>query len=161
MAHLTTNSLGCEHKYIALKFLSQPDFKGLRYCLCKHQVEWRRFEDLVRSIVLATDIMDKELKTDRNARWDKAFGSSASSASTIETDRVKARIVLEHMIQASDISHTMQHWHIYIVSSDWSELPVRANIVANIKSRVYIKLTFTIPPEMERALIPRNVQGVC
>jgi hypothetical protein len=25
----------------------------------------------------------------------------------------KATIVIEHLIQASDISHTMQHWHIY------------------------------------------------
>lgn len=25
----------------------------------------------------------------------------------------KATIVIEHIIQASDISHTMQHWHVY------------------------------------------------
>eukprot|EP00980_Cylindrotheca_fusiformis_P018349 scaffold5995_cov113-Cylindrotheca_fusiformis.AAC.5 len=25
----------------------------------------------------------------------------------------KATIVIEHLIQASDVSHTMQHWHIY------------------------------------------------
>ena len=28
----------------------------------------------------------------------------------------KATIVLEHIIQASDVSHTMQHWHVYRVS---------------------------------------------
>jgi hypothetical protein len=26
---------------------------------------------------------------------------------------LKATIVIEHIIQASDVSHTMQHWHIY------------------------------------------------
>ena len=26
---------------------------------------------------------------------------------------MRATIVLEHVIQASDVSHTMQHWHIY------------------------------------------------
>ena len=31
----------------------------------------------------------------------------------------KATIVIEHIIQASDISHTMQHWHIY---RKWNEL---------------------------------------
>ena len=30
----------------------------------------------------------------------------------------KATIVLEHLIQASDVSHTMQHWDIYL---DWNE----------------------------------------
>ena len=25
----------------------------------------------------------------------------------------KATIVIEHIIQASDVSHTMQHWHVY------------------------------------------------
>ncbi len=30
----------------------------------------------------------------------------------------KATIVIEHLIQASDIAHTMQHWHIY---RKWNE----------------------------------------
>jgi hypothetical protein len=30
---------------------------------------------------------------------------------------VRATIVIEHIIQASDVSHTMQHWHIYLVSN--------------------------------------------
>jgi 3'5'-cyclic nucleotide phosphodiesterase len=30
----------------------------------------------------------------------------------------KATIVIEHLIQASDIAHTMQHWHVY---RKWNE----------------------------------------
>jgi 3'5'-cyclic nucleotide phosphodiesterase len=30
-----------------------------------------------------------------------------------DTTNRKATIVIEHIIQASDIAHTMQHWHIY------------------------------------------------
>ena len=30
----------------------------------------------------------------------------------------KATIVIEHLIQASDVSHTMQHWEVYI---SWNE----------------------------------------
>jgi hypothetical protein len=30
----------------------------------------------------------------------------------------KATIVIEHLIQASDVAHTMQHWHIY---QKWNE----------------------------------------
>jgi hypothetical protein len=73
----------------------QPEFNALRSCLCKNKAEWRRFEDLIRSIVLATDIMDKDLKVDRNARWDRVFRTGPSVSSSDETDRLKATIVLE------------------------------------------------------------------
>ena len=61
--------------------------------------------------------MDKDLKALRNARWEKAFsktkmGSKVDSAS--DAINRKATIVIEHLIQASDVSHTMQHWSIYI-----------------------------------------------
>ena len=61
--------------------------------------------------------MDKDLKALRNGRWDKAFktGDSSKHVDENKADEVnrKATIVIEHIIQASDISHTMQHWHIY------------------------------------------------
>lgn len=72
---------------------------------------------------MATDIMDKDLGSLRKARWDKAFHQSSStngksnSHKKEESDR-KATIVLEHLIQASDVAHTMQHWHIYL---RWNE----------------------------------------
>jgi len=31
---------------------------------------------------------------------------------TVQVNR-KATIVIEHLIQAADVAHTMQHWHIY------------------------------------------------
>lgn len=30
----------------------------------------------------------------------------------------KGAILIEHLIQASDVSHTMQHWHVYC---KWNE----------------------------------------
>ena len=30
----------------------------------------------------------------------------------------KATIVIEHLIQAADVAHTMQHWHVYL---KWNE----------------------------------------
>ena len=65
---------------------------------------------------MSTDICDAELKKLRNGRWDKAF-KEPEQAVTPESSRDavnrKATIVIEHIIQASDISHTMQHWHVY------------------------------------------------
>ena len=59
--------------------------------------------------VLATDIVDKDLKELRNAGWEKAF-SNMEERKTEENYRDdinrKATIVIEHLIQASDISHT-------------------------------------------------------
>lgn len=57
------------------------------------------------------DIADKDLKTLRNARWDKAFkkGDFQDYVEENPRDEVnrKATIVIEHIIQASDVSHTM------------------------------------------------------
>lgn len=67
---------------------------------------------------MATDIIDKDLGALRKARWDKAFNNSHDQGkkrkkSKEENIQRKATIVLEHLIQASDVAHTMQHWHVY------------------------------------------------
>ena len=65
--------------------------------------------------VMSTDIVDKDLKQLRNSRWDVAFNKDGTSSDDNPRDEVnrKATIVIEHIIQASDISHTMQHWNVY------------------------------------------------
>lgn len=62
-------------------------------------------------VITATDIFDKELNNLRKERWGKAFSEEALTK--MEKNGLRATIVLEHIIQASDVSHTMQHWHIY------------------------------------------------
>lgn len=60
--------------------------------------------------------MDKDLKALRNLRWEKAFRQDkilAQNETEKESIDRKATIVIEHLIQASDVAHTMQHWHIY------------------------------------------------
>ena len=67
------------------------------------------------NVVLATDIFDAELNGLRKKRWEKAFSTpeEGSSISLEGHNDLRATIVIEHIIQASDVSHTMQHWHIY------------------------------------------------
>merc|ERR1712151_82312 len=64
---------------------------------------------------MATDIIDKDLGAARKARWNKAFaeGYTRNESETADDVNRKATIVIEHLIQASDVAHTMQHWHIY------------------------------------------------
>jgi hypothetical protein len=95
--------------------LMDNNFDELRAAIYSTVDERKRFRQLVVNSVMATDIMDKELKTLRNNRWAKAFSDDARGHKESREDVVdrKATIVIEHLIQASDISHTMQHWHIY------------------------------------------------
>lgn len=98
--------------------LMEPGHANLRRLLFPSQSDQNRFRQLVVNSVMATDIVDQEMLNLRNNRWDKAFNMDASQGQTMEQnerDRInrKATIVIEHIIQASDISHTMQHWHVY------------------------------------------------
>ena len=59
--------------------------------------------------------MDKELGAQRKNRWMRAFSESARELNDAPSDPVncKATVVLEHLIQASDVAHTMQHFQVY------------------------------------------------
>jgi len=107
---------------LAWDLLMQPDYEELRRVLYVNETEFKRFRQLVANMVMATDIMDKEMGAFRKARWNKVFDeddeSIMGSKETQHDINRKATIVLEHLIQASDVSHTMQHWHIYI---KWNE----------------------------------------
>jgi hypothetical protein len=112
---------------IAWGLLMTTEFKELRQAICPTKSELARFRQLVVNAVMATDIMDKDLKNIRNTRWTKAFDNVTSEvsqeAALSEQERMdqmnrKATIVIEHIIQASDVSHTMQHWHVY---RKWNE----------------------------------------
>ena len=112
---------------IAWNLLMKPRYKDLRACIYTSQEELDRFRQLVVNAVMATDVMDKELNTLRRKRWDMAFEdkalslmecSSEQKQQLMELSNRKATIVIEHLIQASDVAHTMQHWHVYI---KWNE----------------------------------------
>jgi hypothetical protein len=99
---------------IAWDLLMEDDYKNLRKCIFATKADMDLFRKLVVNSVLATDIFDKELGQLRKSRWEKAFAVQTSSSDQSELDiNRKATIVIEHVIQASDVAHTMQHWHIY------------------------------------------------
>jgi hypothetical protein len=98
---------------IAWTILEQDMFVDLRKCLFSSNHEQDRFRQMIVNAVMATDIADMELQAQRKRRWDIAFCDKENLAvSKIETDR-RATIVYEYIIQASDVSHCMQHWLTY------------------------------------------------
>lgn len=104
---------------VAWSLLMSDRYKDFRRTIYSSVTGFHRFRSLTVNATMATDVIDKDLKAIRNGRWDKAFSEQVSDAES-ETDNVnrKATIVIEHLIQASDVSHTMQHWHVFI---KWNE----------------------------------------
>lgn len=105
---------------LAWNLLKDNHFKDLLATICATKSELIRFRQIVINSVMATDLGDKELKELRNGRWEKAFSTSGSGdeISIREAVNRKATIVVEHLIQAADVSHTTQHWEVYRV---WNE----------------------------------------
>lgn len=96
---------------LAWSHLMLEKYDKLRRFIFASADEIRRFRQVIVNVVLATDIFDKELNDIRKNRWNKAFSEEGLA---IENKKgLRATIVLEHIIQASDVSHTMQHWQIY------------------------------------------------
>jgi 3'5'-cyclic nucleotide phosphodiesterase len=103
---------------IAWNLLMSEDFDELRNWWFPSDAELRRFRQVLVNLVLATDIFDKELNDLRKSRWNKAFSTDESTCSS-DVKNLRATIVIEHVIQASDVAHTMQHWHVY---RKWNKL---------------------------------------
>jgi 3'5'-cyclic nucleotide phosphodiesterase len=98
---------------LAWQLLMEDQFFDLRRAIYCTKAEFLRFRQLMVNTILATDIMDKDLKMLREERWKKAFSIRDSMGDAFYARNRKATIVIEHLIQASDIAHTMQHFHIY------------------------------------------------
>jgi class 3 adenylate cyclase len=103
----------------AWQILMEEKYADLRQCIYQTDEDQLRFRQFLINAVIATDIADKELQIWRKSRWNKAFhGEKDSDAGALPKDSrtmmdCKATIVFEYIIQASDVAHTMQHWHIY------------------------------------------------
>lgn len=121
---------------LAWDLLMDERFEGLRRTIYGDVQELQRFRQLVVNAVMATDIVDKDLKALRNNRWERAFSQNQEQMALLaqRKDAVnrKATIVIEHLIQASDVAHTMQHWHVY---RKWNERFFRECYLAYLHGR--------------------------
>jgi class 3 adenylate cyclase len=137
IATVFKNKSVAEQNSIVLSWerLMESRFAKLRGFIYSEPAELKRFRELMVNTVLATDIFDKELQTLRKERWDKAFrliGQQTADNTRDDVNR-KATIVIEHLIQASDVAHTMQHWHIY---QKWNERLFAEMTVAHQSGRM-------------------------
>jgi hypothetical protein len=90
--------------------------------------EMRRSKELLVDTALATDISGKKRSAMRKLRWQRAFRPWRSPYQGLEEggrDPVDAcrrglgvAVVLEQIVQASDVAHTIQHWETFTM---WNE----------------------------------------
>lgn len=96
--------------------LRQDQFLELRRAIYQTESEFERFRELLVHCLLVTDIMDKGQQQERKKRWEKIFGDG-KVAEPCEANQdlinMQKTALLEHIIQASDVAHTMQHWTVY------------------------------------------------
>ena len=94
--------------------MDDEEYGALQQCIFPTDAELKRFRQVVVNVVMATDIFDRELCEMRNNRWAKVFAEREPGAPPdLDDENRKATIVIEHIMQASDVAHTMQHWHVY------------------------------------------------
>jgi 3'5'-cyclic nucleotide phosphodiesterase len=96
---------------VAFSVLWEPLFSELRCCLFSSKRDVIQFRQVVVNAVMATDLFDKDLKALRAARWDASFSAEKQRGHIFKNRR--STIVLELILQASDVSHTMQHFTVY------------------------------------------------
>jgi class 3 adenylate cyclase len=107
--------------HVAWELLKKEQFSDFRACIYDSDEEKLRFRQLIVNAVIATDIADRDNQMLRKNRWNKAFSeSSTGNRGNDAGDDIscKATVVFEYIIQASDVAHTMQHWHVY---NQWNE----------------------------------------
>ena len=104
---------------VAWELLMDPSYEDLQRCIYQTQEELDRFRQIVVNMVIATDIFDEDAKAARQKRWNLAFKPEISELSSEEVQNLKATVLLEYVVQASDVGHAMQHWQIF---RKWNEL---------------------------------------
>jgi hypothetical protein len=101
----------------AWQLLMDERFERLRSHIYKTNIERKRFRQVLTNAIMATDIADRDVNKFRSRKWDKAFKDiderGTSKIMTHDEINRKATVVIENLMQVADVSHTMQHWHVY------------------------------------------------
>ena len=97
---------------LAWDIFLRPAYQELRRHIYSTEEDMLRFRQLVVTLVMATDMTDRDKANERNKRWEKAFSKKATENS--DTINRRATLVLETMIQVSNVAHCVQHWNVYV-----------------------------------------------
>lgn len=118
---------------LAWSLLMEPCFRVLRGCIYQTEEEMERFRSLLSHSIMSTDISSKEASIERHSRWERTFASTTVDKweekkfpEELVTTQ-KAMVVIEHIIQLSDVSHTLQHMNVF---AKWNKLLFKEQYLA-------------------------------
>jgi hypothetical protein len=96
---------------VAWNLFMADTYIDLRAAMFASPTEQDHFRQIVNHCVLATDMLDPNLKDIRHRQWKCAFGSNVPTCRSMgrEMDNRKAAIVIGLLMQTSNVAHTMQH----------------------------------------------------
>lgn len=108
---------------VAWTLLMEDRFQGLRSLIFADEIEMQRFKELLVDMVLATDISGVDRSAMRKLRWQRAFqqrhslleiiGECGGPDAARSQRSLRSAVILEQIMQAADVAHTMQHWDTF------------------------------------------------
>jgi 3'5'-cyclic nucleotide phosphodiesterase len=76
---------------VAWNELLQPEYDALKSCIFETPSDSARFRQIAVNIVMATDLFDQDLKSMREACWNKAFSGGCETAPSDSRHRARHR----------------------------------------------------------------------
>ena len=112
---------------IAWELLMDPCYADLQRYIFSSKSELLRFRQIVVNLVMATDMCNQQAKISRNKRWHAAFHSSDRLNGDEQERGQRVTLIMETIIQAADVAHTMQGWEVY---RKWNTLSFQETLEA-------------------------------
>ena len=100
---------------VVWEMFMESQYAALRGCIYKTREEFQMFRQTVVNCVISTDIFDEKLSNKRAQKWDMAFNGKHSEMTVEDLCSLRGTVVLEYLMQAANVAHTMQNWNLYLV----------------------------------------------
>lgn len=98
--------------------LMTNDYEDLRSAIYTDTAEMRRFRQCLVNSVIATDILDRNMKDHRDYNWNKCFVRLTHFMDWEEKRNLQATVIAEAVMQAADAGHCLQPFRSYL---KWNE----------------------------------------
>ena len=125
---------------LAWKLLMDERFGKLRRAIFRNEKEKMRFRMIFVNACMATDLMDTDRLEHNLERWTSVFGNREAGGDGIPENtcaetcerNLRATLVMEDLIRASNISHTLQHFQVF---RKWNCRLFRESMLAYVSGR--------------------------
>ena len=96
---------------LAWDLLMDDMYAELRAAIYRTEGEKKLFRQVLVNCVMSTDLFDKSSKDRFDSRWKVGFPNEKSKEQET-SQNLQATLIMETIVQAADVAHTMQHWYV-------------------------------------------------